>query len=157
MRMDNNKFSPALNTALKYLSHRPRTTNETKRHLKKKRFPNADVIDAIAYLIENHFLDDDDFCCRYLEYHSQYKPKSVFAMGYDLKKKGISQSIVDKHMNGYDNDKLAVNCVKTRVQRWQDFDTDKLRNKVFNYLRYRGFNFETCLSVYEKILNGELQ
>lgn len=155
--MNYKRFSRALNIAMRYLSYRPRTTHEIRMHLKKKQFSEVQINDTIFYLEDHKFLNDDDFCCAYLEYHSRYKPKSIFAMGYDLKKKGICQSVIDHHMTGYDNYQLAVNCVKTRLQRWQNFDTDKLKNKIFNFLRYRGFNFETCLSVYEQIVNGELQ
>lgn len=153
--MKNKKTSGALNAALKYLSYRPRTTQETKMYLEKKRFSDGDISSAITVLKGHNFLNDADFCSRYLEYHSEYKPKSTFAMGYDLKKKGICQSIIDKYIHAYDNNVLAVKCVKTRMQRWQNLDTDKLKNKVFNYLRYRGFNFQTCQTVYERVLNGD--
>ena len=41
-----------------------------------------------------------------------------------------------------------MSAVKTRIKAWKNLDAENLKKKMMNFLRYRGFNYEVCLSVF---------
>lgn len=141
----------ALHLAFKYLSYRSRTIFEVKTYLEKKSLDTPSIEAIIAYLKERKYLDDRQYCRQYLEYRAAYKPRSLFAFRYDLRKKGVAGPVIEKELSRYNDESLAMKAVKQKVKQWQNFDETKFKNKIINYLRYRGFNFEICMVIFEKI------
>ncbi len=141
----------ALNTAFKYLSYRSRTVFELKRYIQKKGFDKETVRYVLNYLLTKGYLNDNDYCKSFLEYRSNYKPKSIFALKYELRSKGIDESIIDTFLSDYSDDELAQNAVKSKLNHWLCFDDDKFNKKVTNFLKYRGFSYTVCISILNNI------
>ena len=147
----------ALNKASKFLGYRARTVFELTSYLRKKG-TDADIIrDIIAYLTDKNYLDDLRFSRERLEYLSQYKPRSCFALRYELKKNGVPDHIIDEAVSGYDDERLALTAARKRVGQWKGLDKADFKKKVMNFLRYRGFNYQTCMSVLSTVENDEDQ
>ena len=137
-----------MNMALKYLSLRPRSIYEIRIFLKKKGAEDSISRKIIDSLVEKNYLNDHDFAQLWVESRAHHNPKSKFALGYELKNKGIDPSITDNILDQYDDQNLAMSAVKTRIKAWKNLDTENLKKKMMNFLRYRGFNYEVCLSVF---------
>ena len=142
----------ALNKAFRYLSYRFKTIFEMKTYLKRKGFDQETIFSAIAYLKDKNYLNDKRYCKEYLEYQVKYKPKSKFGFRYDLKRKGISETIIDDALQSYEDEDLAFAAVKKRSRTWQNFDEKAIKQKAINYLRYRGFDYHTCKLTLSKFL-----
>lgn len=146
----------AVNKALKYLMYRSRTVFEIKVYLHKKGFGDDIVHDVIVYLEEKKYLDDVRFCRRFIEYQTQYKPKSRFALAYELKKKGIAPQVVESALSGYNDDQAAITAVQTKMKQWGKLeDTAVLKKKITNFLRYRGFGYQTCTTTLSIFIKDE--
>lgn len=46
----------------------------------------------------------------------------------------------------YDDQELAIKAIRPKFKQWQNFDNEKFKKKISNYLRYRGFNYDIILS-----------
>ncbi len=149
------KKEKAINMALKYLSYRSRTVFETQTYLKNKK-TDTDAIDStISFLKEKDFLNDTRYCHLYLEYHAEFKPKSCFAFTHELKRRGIPTTVVEGALSRYEDDKLALKAVERKMVQWKKLDNDTLKKKMTNFLRYRGFNYDICISTFSLMINDE--
>jgi regulatory protein len=135
-----------LNLAIKYLAYQPRTVYEMQRYLKKKGTSENLVKKIIEILLEKKYLDDRYFAKFFVETKARHKPKSKFAFRYELEKKGISPSIIDAVLAHYDDQDLALKSVRPKIKTWQRLDDETFKKKMMNFLRYRGFNYDICLS-----------
>ncbi|RLC25467.1 MAG: regulatory protein RecX [Deltaproteobacteria bacterium] len=142
----NKKIEPVLNLAIKYLSYQPRTVHEIRKHIQKKGFDDDIVKKIIEILLEKKYLDDNNYAQLFIQGRVRNKPKSKFAFRYELKKKGVSSLVIDKILEQYDDQTLAIKSVKPKIRLWQNFDDKKFKKKMMNYLRYRGFNYDICLA-----------
>ncbi|MFH2091110.1 MAG: RecX family transcriptional regulator [Pseudomonadota bacterium] len=80
-------FNQSLNLAYRYLSYQPRSIFEMTEYLRKKDIHEDMINTIIDDLIEKKFLDDHQFTTWFIESRIKLKPKSIFALGYELKKK----------------------------------------------------------------------
>jgi len=144
-----------LNLAIKYLSYQPRTVYEMQEYIKKKGFSEDIIEKIIEILLEQNHLNDRDFATLFIESKVRNKPKSKFAFQYELKKKGINPSIIDAILEQYDDQDLALKAVRPKIRMWQNLDEDKFKKKMMNFLRYRGFNYDICLSTLNFFLESK--
>ena len=144
-----------LNLAIKYLSYQPRTVYEMQEYIKKKGFSEDIIEKIIEILLEQNHLNDRDFSTLFIESKVRNKPKSKFAFQYELKKKGINPSIIDAILEQYDDQDLALKAVRPKIRMWQNLDEDKFKKKMMNFLRYRGFNYDICLSTLNFFLESK--
>ena len=139
-------ISEALNIAYRFLSYRPRTVKQTRIHLQKKGTAPP-VIDAVIKdLLEKRFLDDDHFTRLFLEEKTRISPKAKFALGYELRQKGVNGATIETHLEEYDDELLAQKAVLSKTRQWQQVTPQKLDQKIMNFLRYRGFDYRTVCS-----------
>ncbi len=89
----------------------------------------------------------------FIENRIRFKPKSTFAIGYELRQKGIRPEIADELMAPLDNVELACAAASMKNSQWRHFDAETRRKKFMNHLRYRGFNHGVCMTVWERLNN----
>ncbi|MBU8847987.1 MAG: recombination regulator RecX [Desulfobacterales bacterium] len=150
-----NSIKLPLNLAIKYLSYQPRTVYEMQEYIKKKGFSEDIIKRIIGILLEQDYLNDKNFAALFIESKAKNKPKSKFALQYELKKKGINPSITDAVLEQYDDQDLALKAVRPKIRMWQNLDDEKFKKKMMNFLRYRGFNYEICLSTLNFFLESK--
>ena len=132
------EFSRAFNLALRYLARRSKTIKEMKHYLTGKNIASQIVEEVINRLIQAKYLDDKAFAIQFIENRIRFKPKSTYALGYELRQKGIQPNLTDKLLTDYDDIELAFKAVDAKKGQWRHLDEDACRKKLMNYLRYRG-------------------
>ncbi|MCD4737262.1 MAG: recombination regulator RecX [Bacteroidales bacterium] len=155
MANDKQSIKLALNLALKYLSYQPRTVYEVKEHIKNKGFGEDIIEKIIETLLEKNYLNDTNFAKIFIESKVRNKPKSKFAFQYELHKKGINPSIVDAVLEQYNNQDLAIKSVRNKIKTWRKLDAEKFKKKMTNYLQYRGFSYDICLSTLDRFTKSK--
>jgi regulatory protein len=85
----------AFNSAARYLSLRARSTKEIENYLTKKGFVSNIISQTILRLKELNFLNDEEFGKSFARSRQNYKGKSKYFISYELKKKGISDDIIN--------------------------------------------------------------
>jgi len=93
---EKDQVEAAYERALNFLSYRPRSVVEVRRYLTEKKFDVPTVDEVIARLSRVDLLDDELFAQFWLENRDTFKPRSVRALRYELRQKGISDSIIDE-------------------------------------------------------------
>lgn len=149
-------YNFALDKALKHLSYKPRSIYEVQTFLEKKKIKNSIINRVLSYLKGKKYIDDRSFANLFIEQRVRFKPRSLFAIGYELKQKGISQEIIDQALCKYDDIDLAEKTVQIKLESWKKFDDCTFKKKLMNHLRYRGFSFEISLSAYNRFKKREL-
>lgn len=142
--------------AYRYLSYKPRSVYEMRQYLKKKAVQPEDSGLVIQDLIDKKFLGDEQFAKWYIENRTRFNPRSIFAIRYELRQKGIKDFICDPILEGYDDYDLAMLSVQSKLNRWKGLCTDDLKKKLMNHLNYRGFSFHVSLQVFESIQKKDI-
>lgn len=144
----------ALDTAMNLLSKFSKTENELKKYLVDKGF----LLDAIKYTIEKlkeyNYLNDENFAKNYINCKKNSKGKK--AIFYELKMKGIDESIIRNNLDVLENEsgevleRLANKFIKNKRQ------DEKIKEKLFRHLVSKGFDFEEVNQTIRKVLNDKI-
>jgi len=141
----------AVDSAVRFLAHRPRSTAEVRQNLKKKKF-NEDVIEqSLSRLDQMGYLDDTAFARFWLENRNMFKPRGTMALRYELRQKGIADNIIEAVLEDLDDYDAAYRAASTKARRMQGTDHKTFRNKVGAFLQRRGFNYGTARDVIEQL------
>ena len=143
----------AYDICLRFLAPRPRSVAEMRRHLTKKEISPELVNLTLEKLINENLLNDEAFARMFVESRERHKPRSRFALGCELRQKGIKENIIDQMLEAVDEQTSAWNAVRSRLRSWQHLDVEPLRKKVFNYLQYRGFGYEVSLNTWNRVVS----
>ena len=137
--------------AVKYLSYRPKTVYEMKAYIEKKGFNKKIIEKVITILLEQNYLNDEEFTKLYIDSMVRNKPKSKFALSFELNQKGVNQTIVESALEPYDNNSLALKAVTPKLKIWKLLDKKNRNKKLMNFLQYRGFDYDVCMRTLEAI------
>lgn len=151
--MNSQNIANAYQACIRYLAPRARSVHEIRQYLKKKGFNEHDIEQTTAKLEQENLLNDKDFATMFVEQRERFKPRSKLALSFELKQKGISADIIDACMVNIDEYASAWSAIQPKLKLWKNYDDEKLKKKVMNYLNYRGFNYAICISTFSRILN----
>ncbi|MCG8615488.1 MAG: RecX family transcriptional regulator [Desulfobacterales bacterium] len=142
------EFSRAYTIALKYLGRRARSVREMAIYLKGKHICEEVTEKVLARLLDAGYLNDTEFARQFIESRTRTKPKSTYALKYELRQKGISSAISEPLLDKYNDEDLACRAAASKQGFWQHLDDETRRKKLMNHLRYRGFDHHTCLTAW---------
>ena len=80
----------AVDHAIRFLSYRPRSSQEVRQNLSKKKIPETVIESALERLENLGYLDDSAFVRFWVENRNSFKPMGARALSYELRQKGIS-------------------------------------------------------------------
>jgi len=148
-RSDN--FHRCLNAAFYYLGYRPRSEFEIKDRLQRRGF-NADCIEAaITKLKEQNLVDDMAFARFWKDSRESFSPRSQRLTRLELRRKGVSEDIINQAVHDVDDEESAYRAAINRSRRWPRSDYQEFRNRLGQYLRRRGFNYEILNRIVERV------
>lgn len=120
-----------------------------KKYLSDKEYDANIIEQVVVQLLSFNYLNDREFSRQFIESRICYNPKSVFALGFELCKKGIDPVLAQELLTAYKDEELALKAVETKKQAWNRLDETECRKKMMNYLRYRGFDYSVCQTVWQ--------
>ena len=139
---DSSSLQNCLDAAYRYLSYRPRSEAEIRQRLRQRSFDNEVIEKAIARLREQSLSDDFDFAQFWRESRLSSKPKSKELISKELRDKKVAVEIVEQVISGIDDEENAYKLGSSRMNAIAHLDYPGFRRRLFNYLGYRGFNYE---------------
>ncbi|MCU0495937.1 MAG: RecX family transcriptional regulator [Anaerolineae bacterium] len=131
----------AYESAIRFLAHRPRSTAEVRRNLESKSIDDPEIEQVIARLTANRYLDDEAFARFWVENRLNFKPLGHTALRYELRQKGIADTLIDTILSELDLTESAYRAAKSQIRRLKGLDARTLRNKLGNFLKRRGFSY----------------
>jgi regulatory protein len=99
-------------------------------------------------------LNDEAFARYWLENRDTFKPRSSRALRYELRQKGIADSVIDAILTSYDEDDAAYRAALGQAQKLtrQTKDAFVLRSKLLAFLSRGGFSFDTSRTAVDRLL-----
>jgi len=143
----------AYDAAVRYLASRPRSVSEIKRHLRTKRFDEAEQDKAIDQLRAQRYIDDEAFARYWVEQRAKFRPKGQLAITSELMQKGVAREIIDLVLGEADPDaeaKRARESIRRPMTRWLSMDENERKRKIHQYLVTRGFSYDVIEEVIAK-------
>lgn len=142
----------AMNKAISYIARYQKTEKEIKEYLFKKGFGDEISQDVIKKLKEYNFIDDDLYAQNYIKYKTKSVGKRKLA--YELRKKGINESLIDNNIDIYSQDSDSVLLVAEKYLRKKPRDI-KTKQKAYRYLLSRGFMSEDIIRALNSMFKEE--
>ena len=139
-----------LDTALRFLSYRPRSEAEVRRRLLKA-FPPSRVEETINRLRDQGLLNDTAFAQFWRDNREQHRPRSRLMLRQELFLKGIDRDVADEELEGLDEDASALRAGRKLLRRLRGAEFSAFQTKMVNYLRRRGFGYRLSAQTAEAL------
>jgi regulatory protein len=128
--------------AYRFISYRPRSVAELKRHLDRKGYDEQLIETAVAHLMAVDLLNDETFARYWVDQRETFKPRSQLAIRQELHQKGISRDIIENILSDVDEAAAARRAAAKKVRLWANFSEEEFRTKLGRFLQGRGFHYE---------------
>lgn len=148
-------YKKYLESAIHFLSFRPRSEKEVRENLIKKRAPSEICEQIIKWLKEQRFIHDEDFTRWWIEQRSKFRPKALRIIKLELRQKGISTEIIDTLTNTsspFDSRQefsiqtdleSAKQIVEKKIGRYKGAEKKEIYRKLGAHLARKGFDWDT--------------
>ncbi|WP_462361408.1 regulatory protein RecX [Parvimonas micra] len=146
----------AKSRAINYISGKLKTKYEVRLKLKENGFAE-DVIDEVLDILEKEeYLNDKVYCEIFIEDKKKLNGYGKNKIKSLLIQKGISKNIFEDFLNEFEYDEEFDNALKMGIKKLEllsnEEDNFKKKQKIMNYLVYRGFGFDVINDVLKEIL-----
>lgn len=142
----------AVDRAARFLSYRPRSTQEIHQHLADKDMSEAVIEAALRRLERMGYLDDHAFARYWVENRDTFKPRSPRALRYELRQKGLTDSVIDEVLDEFDVEDAARRAAQSKVRRYRGATPTEFRSKIGAFLQRRGFSYDIVRDVVEQLV-----
>ncbi|MBE7073934.1 MAG: regulatory protein RecX [Clostridiales bacterium] len=142
------------NRGLNAIEKSMKTKKMLRDYLREKGYPISCIDRACEKLEEYGYINDENFCESYI--HSYKHQKSKRKLKYDLLSKGAKEDIIDCKLDEIlDEESEDEKCLRVadKYLRNKEFDL-KTKQKFYNHMAGKGFEFGQIAKVWEKITNG---
>ena len=146
----------AKSRAINYISGKLKTKYEVRLKLKENDFAE-DVIDEVLDILEKEeYLNDRVYCEIFIEDKKKLNGYGKNKIKSLLIQKGISKNIFEDFLDEFEYDEEFDNALKMGIKKLEllsnEEDNFKKKQKIINYLTYRGFGFDVINDVLKEIL-----
>lgn len=148
-------FTMAKTKALVYLSFKMRTAKEVEDKLLRDGFSVQTTRRTVRELIADGYINDELYVKKYICDRIKLKPKSKNMLMYELKNKGIEETVIADGLRELEVDNISI-AMDLLLRKFKNPNlTDvKIKRKAFSFLRYRGFSHSEIISAINQIVNG---
>jgi regulatory protein len=134
-------FNQCLNAAYRYLSYRPRSEAELRGRLQKRGFDDEDIDAVVIKLNEQGLVDDLAFSRFWKDNRESFSPRSQWLTRMELRKKGVSEDIIDQVVSEVNDEDLAYRAALTKARKLPSLDYHSFYRRVGEHLSRRGFGY----------------
>jgi regulatory protein len=136
--------------ALNFLSYRPRSEDEVRRYLIRRKVPPDLSTRVLARLRDGRLIDDEEFTRFWVENRETFSPRGSRALRSELRSKGIDDSTIAAHVSG-DDSEAAYQAAQKKARTLVTADRETFRRKLFSFLQRRGFGYDITRETVERV------
>lgn len=92
-------FQAAKEKAIRYIGISKKTAYEVKRKLTTLKINSEIIGEVISYLTNLGYIDDEEYTILYIKQNIKFQKYSLYEIRQKLLSKGISNDLIDKHIN----------------------------------------------------------
>jgi len=138
--------------ALHFLSYRPRSSAEVRQNLSKRGISEALIEEILNRLQNTGLVNDETFAQAWVENRNTFRPRGKSALRMELRRKGLSDEIVQSVLDTQVNDAaLALEAARRYARRLSGLEWPEFRQKLSGFLARRGFSYTTLAPVVSKV------
>ena len=143
------EFDKAKTKILRYILYKKRTENEVRTKFKND-IDEEMLEDAIEYLKEAKYIDDEDYIEKTINNFKILKKMSIMELKYKLQAKGLNKDLIEDYI--YQNrDELIeyeINAAEKIILR-----KDQEKPEIVSYLMKKGYKRDNINKAFERIEN----
>ena len=136
------RLQSSLDSALKYMSPRPRSEAEIRARLNRHGFDTDTIQQVLARLKERGLVDDIAFARFWRENRENFRPRSRRLIELELKQKGVDAETIAEATAGVDDEPSAYRAAQRKARSLARLDHSSFRKRLGDFLKRRGFNYE---------------
>jgi regulatory protein len=148
--MGNNSLMSAMGFALKLLGLRGHSCKELEVKLLKKGYSVESIGPVLEKLTLQGVLDDRMFGAALLQSRSRRKPSGKRKVGAELRKKGVSESLIGELLKEYDSAELCYRAAEMKYGSLRGATEACRQKKLEVFLYNRGFEWRDIQVVVRK-------
>lgn len=137
---------------LRYLAYRPRSSAEVRWYLGGKGVSGQVRDRVVDRLTAAKLLDDLAFAQYWVENRETFRPRGKRLLRQELRQKGISDGLIDEILGDLDEVRSANEAAVQRVRRYAHLEDQAFREKMYGFLRRRGFDYEVIAATISRLL-----
>lgn len=139
-------FKRARERCLYLLKARDRTEQEIRRKLKKGWYPQEAIENAVEFLKEYRFVDDEKYCRGYIRAYGGKKSRKQ--LEFELRNKGLSRETIADFMeeNPVDEESQILKYLRKKGYE-RDTTPPREKAKIASALARKGFSFDEIYRV----------
>lgn len=155
--IEEKEIADAKEKVLRLLNRRMYAEKEIREKLHTKGYEEETIEVVVQDLKEISIINDYAFTKAFVSDRLRLKPEGSFKISYELKRKGIKKSIIEKvfieqHVVE-DDSKRALQIAKKRLKVLQSVKEKKVKKRrLYNFLLRRGFSYEIINDILKKLL-----
>lgn len=143
-------YQQAYQKALSFLNFKLRTTKEMFQKLEKLEYDEETIHQVLQHLQEMGLLNDRFYAESYLHENSILGKKGPKAVAFELKKKGISETLIQQVLSEFSEEQQleqALEMGQQYVNRQTQVSTKSAKQKVYTYLLQKGYDGDVIQQV----------
>ena len=154
--MDDEILQKLIAHTISYISFRPRSAKEIHEYLLKRTKGDKKeyVCLAEARLKELGYIDDAVYAKRFIESRCRSRPKGKKLIQLELRRKGVSQEIIDE-IDGPSDIELARMVAQKKYSLWKKLPILEQKKKLFGLLQRRGFSSNVIFRIIDELLGNQ--
>ncbi len=150
--LERDSFQKAFDTALNFLSYRPRSEEEVRQNLRRKKVPDELSNRIVERLKETKLIDDSAFAEFWLQNREEFSPRGQRALKMELRRKGLDSETIDRAAGDKgDESESAYRAAAKKAARLRAADYRDFRQKLGAFLMRRGFDYEVINGVVNRL------
>ncbi len=140
--MDTTLYIKAQDTAVRYLGYKMRTKREVENKLKEYEFPDSIILRVIEFLEKYEYVDDRNYCRKYIKETMKLRPKGIFLIKKELRERGAADNIIEEAISEAEIDEqpLAEALLERKYEDFANMDHKELA-RVYGFLQRKGFSY----------------
>ncbi|MDO8573210.1 MAG: RecX family transcriptional regulator [Candidatus Daviesbacteria bacterium] len=134
---------------------RQHSEKEVRDYFRRKTFSQL-VIDAVVDVLKKKgMIDDLIFAKAWTEARRRSKQKGIRAIKAELFQKGIAKEIIEEvvssRSSAVSEEDLAKLALEKKMRTWRNLDPQKFKQKAYEFLMRKGFEYEVIKGIIEKL------
>lgn len=150
-------YEKAKNKALNSLSKVEKSEKKIREKLSAD-FDEEVIEDVIEFLKKHELVDDERFAEMIVSNDLNFKRVGKNRIKQNLYTKGIKREYIESAISDIDSDvelENAIYLAKKRLPRIKDKDINKVKNKLYQHLSYKGFSYDIIKSAIREVLEED--
>ncbi len=144
----------AFDHAMRLLAARDHSRAELENKLTKKGFEQEAITSTMERLDQLNLLDDRAFAGSCMAGIARRRPEGKYKTRARLKQKGLSDELIEEAIASYDQSELCRAAAERKLRTLHG-PPETIRKKLYTFLKYRGFDWETIRKTIDEVLNRE--